>query len=446
MARILLVEDEPIIRSELTRLLTRAGYDVAEAESVRQAEQEHDIAGFDLVLTDVRLPGAAGTELINRARGVPVLVMTSYATVRSAVEAMKRGAMDYLSKPFDHDELLSLVERILARGGPAAKAISTGVKEPVEAAFEGMIGRSSVLRDVEARIRKVAPTDATVLVLGESGTGKELVALSIYRQSRRAGQAFVPVNCAAIPEGLIESELFGHERGAFTGAVAAHAGLLEAADGGTLFLDEIGELPVPAQARLLRFLQTGEVRHVGSTRTRKASVRLIAATHRDLAAMVQAGTFRSDLYFRLRVIEIKLPPLRERSEDAVLLARYFLARGCEKAGHTGAVLSPEAERAIMKHTWPGNVRELENAIERALILSEGGLVTAELLGLVEEEPATSGALPESAGGLSLEQYFKRFVIENQDVMTETEMAKRLGISRKTLWERRQRLGLPKPKG
>ena len=282
-------------------------------------------------------------------------------------------------------------------------------------------------------------------MLGESGTGKELVAAAIHRMSRRGARAFVPVNCAAIPEGLIESELFGHERGAFTGATSAHVGLVEAADGGTLFLDEIGELPLSAQARLLRFLQTGEVRHVGSTRSRKVSVRLVAATHRDLAAMVQAGTFRSDLYFRLRVIEVRLPPLRERGEDALMLTSHFITEGSRKAGRPVPVLSPDAEKAITSHSWPGNVRELENAIERALILSEGGMITADLLGLEAEEEsrgATPAALPSD---VSLEEYFRRFVLENQDGMTETELAKRLGISRKTLWERRQRMGLLRSK-
>ncbi|MDI1480000.1 sigma-54 dependent transcriptional regulator [Polyangium sp. y55x31] len=447
MPRILLVEDESIIRSELRRLLAREGHDVAEAQSVREAEEEHDLASFDLVITDVRLPGAPGTDLIgsSAAHGVPVLVMTSYATVRSAVDVMKRGAVDYLSKPFEHDELLALVERILSRPRTAAEAPAAPAARVDGGAFEGLIGRSAAMREVEARLRKVAPTDATVLVLGESGTGKELVAAAIHRMSRRSGRAFVPVNCAAIPEGLIESELFGHERGAFTGATSAHAGLVEAADGGTLFLDEIGELPQSAQARLLRFLQTGEVRHVGSTRARKVSVRLVAATHRDLAAMVQAGTFRSDLYFRLRVIEVRLPPLRERGDDALALASHFITEGSRKAGRPVPALSPDAEKAIMTHSWPGNVRELENAIERALILSDGGTITAELLGLEAEEESRGAAQAQLPSDVSLEEYFRRFVLENQDTMTETELAKRLGISRKTLWERRQRMGLSRSK-
>ncbi|UQA57680.1 sigma-54-dependent transcriptional regulator [Polyangium aurulentum] len=449
MPRILIVEDEAVIRTELRRLLARQGYGVAEAQSVREAE-EHDLSAFDLVITDVRLPGAPGTDLIARAGTTPVLVMTSYATVRSAVDAMKRGAVDYIAKPFDHDEMLGLVERILVR---AHRPPSPPTPPPSQVSradgdvFEGMIGRSAAMREVTERIRKVAPTDATLLVLGESGTGKELVAAAVHRQSRRRDRPFVPVNCAAIPEGLIESELFGHERGAFTGATSAHAGLVEAADSGTLFLDEIGELPPAAQARLLRFLQTGEVRHVGSTRSRRISVRLVAATHRDLQAMVAAGTFRSDLYFRLRVIELRLPPLRERGDDALALARHFAARGCHKLGRPQLAFTAEAEAAISAHAWPGNVRELENAIERAVVLCEGTSITADLLGLEPEPPPPSdpGAPFEGSHGPSLEEYFRQFVLANQDRMTETELARRLGISRKTLWERRQRLGLARPR-
>jgi len=447
MPRILIVEDEAVIRTELRRLLARQGYEVAEAQSVREAE-EHNLSAFDLVITDVRLPGAPGTDLIARAVATPVLVMTSYATVRSAVDAMKRGAVDYIAKPFDHDEMLGLVERILARAHrPLAAPTPLPGSRPDGDVFEGMIGRSSAMREVTERIRKVAPTDATLLVLGESGTGKELVAAAIHRQSRRRDRPFVPVNCAAIPEGLIESELFGHERGAFTGATSAHAGLVEAADTGTLFLDEIGELPPSAQARLLRFLQTGEVRHVGSTRSRRISVRLVAATHRDLQAMVAAGTFRSDLYFRLRVIELRLPPLRERGDDGLALARHFVARGCHKLGRPQLAFTAEAEAAISSHAWPGNVRELENAIERAVVLCEGTSITPDLLGLEPEPPPPSdpGAPFEGSHGPSLEEYFRQFVLANQDRMTETELARRLGISRKTLWERRQRLGLARPR-
>ncbi len=310
----------------------------------------------------------------------------------------------------------------------------------------GMVGRSRGMQEVFSRTAKVAPTDATVLVRGESGTGKELVARAIHARSKREGAALVVVNCAAVPEGLIESELFGHEKGAFTGAAHTHTGLVEAAEGGTLFLDEIGELPAPAQARLLRVLQEGEVRRVGATRTRRVDVRVIAATHRDLPHMVKDGRFRADLYFRLRVVEIFLPPLRERGiEDLEALARHLLARAMRRLGKSGLVLAPEALAAIAAYPWPGNVRELDNAIERAVILCETGTITPELLALDEVGPGDAHHVGTDAtsDGETMEDYFCNFVRTRQARMSETELARRLGMSRKALWERRARLGIPR---
>ncbi len=437
MSRVLIVEDEPVIRMEARRMLTRAGYDVAEAASVQQAEADHDLASFDLVLSDLRLPGSSGTELIAKCAPSPVVIMTSYATVRSAVDAMKQGAADYLAKPFDNDELLLLVERVLRQGRLERQNVA--LKRDVERDYETkhMVGSCPAMEELFSRVRKVAPTAATVLILGESGTGKELVARAIHEQSTRSDAPLVAVNCAAIPEGLIESELFGHEKGAFTGAQAARTGLVEAADGGTLFLDEIGELPAAAQARLLRVLQEGEVRKVGATRSRKVDVRVVAATHRDLPAMVREGTFRQDLFFRLRVMEIVVPPLRERGADVRLLAEHLLARAAARMHAPKAAFTPDALAAIDAHPWPGNVRELENAIERAVILCETGRITPELLGI---DPADEPAATE---GDSLEDYFRRFGREHDATMSETEIARALGISRKSLWERRQRLGLPR---
>ncbi|MCU0682925.1 MAG: sigma-54 dependent transcriptional regulator [Polyangiaceae bacterium] len=447
MKRVLLVEDEVVIRTELRRLLARHGFDVAEAGSVREALEGPALSTYDLILADVRLPGAPGTDLIEHARGVPVLMMTSYATVRGAVDAVKRGAVDYIAKPFDFDELLAAAERLTGR--PPTEA---GPRPAAAAGAEGeLIGQSPPIVALRERVRKIAPTDATVLILGESGTGKELVARALHAQSRRRARPLVALNCAAIAEGLVESELFGHEKGAFTGATASYPGLLKAADGGTLFLDEIGELPPGAQARLLRVLQAGEVRPVGSTRTVRVDVRLLAATHRDLGAMVKAGAFRGDLYFRLRVLEIKLPPLRDRGGDVLTLARALLERAARRLGRAGLRLRAEAEAALVTHPWPGNVRELENAIERAAVLAEGDAISAEQLGLEGEggeakgEDATGVAAPPAEASLSLDEYFRRFVLDHQDVLTETELARRLGMSRKALWERRQRMALPRPR-
>ncbi|QUE75003.1 sigma-54 dependent transcriptional regulator [Stutzerimonas stutzeri] len=469
MSHILIVEDETIIRSALRRLLERNQYEVSEAGSVQEAQERFSIPGFDLIVSDLRLPGAPGTELIKLAEGTPVLIMTSYASLRSAVDSMKMGAVDYIAKPFDHDEMLQTVARILhdrqkaaaapAPSRPAAAQVGASGDSDSANSEIGIIGRCGPMQDLFGKIRKVAPTDSNVLIQGESGTGKELVARALHNLSRRAKAPMISVNCAAIPETLIESELFGHEKGAFTGASAGRAGLVEAADGGTLFLDEIGELPLEAQARLLRVLQEGEIRRVGSTQSQKVDVRLIAATHRDLKTLAKNGQFREDLYYRLHVIALKLPPLRERGADVLEIAKAFLARQGERIGNEDLHFSREAEQAVRHYAWPGNVRELENAIERAAILSESEEISAELLGIdieldnldedFDEPCAMLGSAVSTSNepteDLSLEDYFQHFVLEHQDHMTETELARKLGISRKCLWERRQRLGIPRRK-
>lgn len=471
MPHILIVEDETIIRSALRRLLERNQYQVSEAGSVQEAQERFSIPSFDLVVSDLRLPGAPGTELIKLAQGAPVLIMTSYASLRSAVDSMKMGAVDYIAKPFDHDEMLQAVARILRdrqeaknqqperTGGTASGSRSSDKPSTAADGEIGIIGSCAPMQELYSKIRKVAPTDSTVLIQGESGTGKELVARALHNLSRRAKAPMISVNCAAIPESLIESELFGHEKGAFTGASAGRAGLVEAADGGTLFLDEIGELPLEAQARLLRVLQEGEIRRVGSVQSQKVDVRLIAATHRDLKTLAKTGQFREDLFYRLHVIALKLPALRERDSDVGEIAQSFLARQSAKMGRSDLYFGADAEQAIRHYTWPGNVRELENAIERAVILCESAEISAELLGIDIElddldEDDFIGLLPPQSGSnsgneptedLSLEDYFQHFVLEHQDHMTETELARKLGISRKCLWERRQRLGIPRRK-
>jgi DNA-binding NtrC family response regulator len=463
MAHILIVEDEKIIRSALRRLLERNQFRVSEAGSVQEAQDLYDVSSFDLVISDLRLPGAPGTEMIDLAKGKPVLIMTSYASLRSAVDSMKQGAVDYIAKPFDHDEMLQAVARILVEREQRPPAGAEESVTPPPATGEiGIIGNCAPMQDLFGKIRKVAPTDSTVLIQGESGTGKELVARALHNLSRRAKAPLISVNCAAIPETLIESELFGHEKGAFTGASASRTGLVEAADGGTLFLDEIGELPLEAQARLLRVLQEGEIRRVGSVQSQKVDVRLIAATHRDLKGLAKIGQFREDLFYRLNVISLRLPALRERGSDVMEIARVFLARQSARMSRPGLKFGAEAEAAIRHYSWPGNVRELENAIERSVILSEGQEINADQLGIDVElgeleladsylDPLPSAGLGNGNGAheptedLSLEDYFQHFVLEHQDHMTETELARKLGVSRKCLWERRQRLGIPRRK-
>jgi len=441
MPRILIIEDEDIIRGSMRRLLERNGFDVSDARSLEEAGAAHRFGDFDLIICDLRLPGAPGTDAIALAKGVPVIIMTSYASIRSAVEAMKEGAVDYLAKPFDHDELLLTVRRVLKEHRLQRQNAALKADLDRDYPVAGMVGRSPAMQQVFTWIAKVAPTDATVLITGESGTGKELVARALHERSPRRDAPLIAVNCAAIPDTLIEAELFGHEKGAFTGAVGARQGLVEAADGGTLFLDEIGELPLPAQARLLRVLQEGEIRRVGAAAARRVDVRLVAATHRDLAAMVERGEFREDLYFRIHVVEIRLPPLRERGEDVAELARYLLEKACQRLHRPLLRLSDEALAAIRAYRWPGNVRELENVIERAVILADSTVITPELLAL----PTAPAAEPPDTGDPSLEAYFRSFVLQHQDRLTETELARRLGISRKALWEKRQRLGIPRPR-
>ena len=466
MSRILVVEDEAIIRQSIRRLLQRHHFEIDDVDNIDDAKSRN-MADYDLIITDLRLPGGLGTDLIADAGNTPVLIMTSYASLRSAVDAMKMGAVDYIAKPFDHEELITAVKTILAEARQVRETAPTA--EPVAEAPTstttptGIIGSCDTMQLLFKKVSKVSPTDATVLILGESGTGKELIARSIHQQSRRVDAQLISVNCAAIPETLLESELFGHEKGAFTGAATQRQGLVEAADGGTLFLDEIGELPLEAQARLLRVLQEGEIRRVGSVTSTRVDVRLVAATHRNLKELAATGDFREDLYYRLNVVELRLPPLRERGDDVIEIAEFMLKRSSEKMAQPNMRFDQNAINAIRSYQWPGNVRELENAVERAVILSDDDMINAELLGidlspdrylnpamrenLIERTPVEPprDSPEEHHGDLSLDDYFVHFVLENESKMTETELARKLGISRKSLWERRQRLGIPRSK-
>lgn len=476
MEHILIVEDEPVIRTALRRLLERNNYKVNEAGTVNAAIDSISRNNFDLIISDLRLPGAPGTDLIKEANDVPVLIMTSYASMKSAIDTMKSGAVDYIAKPFDHDTMLKSVANIISQHSPNRQVItaSSNKKSRGKPQLGTMLGSCPAMSSLYSHISKVAPTEATVLVHGETGTGKELVAKSIHQLSRRSEQPLICVNCAAIPETLIESELFGYEKGAFTGANANRMGLIEAADGGTLFLDEIGELPLEAQARLLRFIQESEIRRIGATQSTKVDVRLICATHRDLKYLAERNQFRPDLYYRINVMQLVLPPLRERGKDILEIAEALLEKRGLEHNKDKLQFSPKAVQAITTYHWPGNVRELENVIERAVILAEDTTIDDDLLNIelelvnvnqIKRSPnlddqllynARPQALPFSenppapqsnkpAENLSLDDYFERFVLEHQNSMNETELAKKLGVSRKCLWERRQRLGIPRKK-
>ena len=441
MSNILVVEDEPIIQDSLVRLLQRQGHQATGVGSVAEAE-ENSINTYDLIISDLRLPGLPGTELIARAAPTPVLIMTSYSTVSSAVEAMKQGAVDYISKPFNHDEMILTVKRILEK--TSVEQHNTILQKEIARQYpiDGMIADCDPMLEVIDRIRRVADTGTTVLIMGETGTGKELVARSIHSQSGRKKQPLITVNCAAFAPNQIESELFGHERGAFTGALQMKKGLIEVANGATLFLDEIGELPLQAQARLLGVLTDGEIRRVGANKVIKVDVRIIAATHKNLAQMVGNGSFREDLYYRLNVFEINLPPLRERGDDIRLLADMLLTKLAQSTHRKHMDFTEEAYARLRAYAWPGNVRELENVIERAVILARSDTLDAEDLALASDSASARLPLYELENRLSLDEYFVSFVKKYQPQYNETELARMLGISRKNLWEKRQRLDIP----
>jgi len=444
MSHILVVEDEPIILESLVCLLDRQGYRVTGVSSVSEAE-EHSIYRYDLIISDLRLPGEPGTSLITRAAPVPVLIMTSYSTVQSAVDAMKLGAIDYISKPFNHDEMIMTVKRILDNA--ITEKQNTILQQEVARNYpvKSMIGSCETMLEVIDRTRQVAPTDTTVLILGETGTGKELVARVIHAHSKRKDHTLISVNCAAFADNQIESELFGHEIGAFSGALQMKKGLVEAANGGTLFLDEIGELSPRTQAGLLSVLEDGEFRRIGSNQNIKVDVRILVATNRNLQQMVGDMQFREDLYYRLNVFKIDLPPLRERGGDLKLLADALLTKMSQRIHRNSIVFDDLAYAELLNYAWPGNVRELENVIERAVILCNGIRIKAEDLALSIADANYQRPVSELEQQLSLDDYFVSFVKKFQSRFNETELAKMLGISRKNLWEKRHRLEIPSRK-
>jgi DNA-binding NtrC family response regulator len=436
MATLLLVTDEAIIRKSIQMGLEKQGHSILIAESLQAAKQVN--TAIDCVICEHRLADGSGIDLIAHFKPIPLILLVGQVSLQAGIVAMRKGAFDCFTKPVDHHDLLKAIERAAALANQASQ--------------DGMIGDCDVMLKLKKQISRVAPLDTTILVGGESGTGKELVAQAIHRQSQRADREMLSVNCAAIPESLIEAELFGHVKGAFTGATSDRSGLIESADQSTLFLDEIGELPLEAQSRLLRVLQEGEIRRVGSTERTYVDVRLIAATHRNLLEMVSKGQFREDLYYRLNVIELRCPPLRERGEDVLLLAEFFLNSIQTQMARPELRFSQDAQQAIQQHHWPGNVRELANVIERAVVLCEGPLIDALDLSLQSHgsnPPQFSAGEQrrpsENRPMMSLEDYFQHFVLSHEEHMSETELAKRLGISRKSLWERRNRLGIPRRK-
>jgi len=379
MESILIVDDEKNYLIVLKELLSEENYEVVTAENAPQALEIFKESDFDLVLTDMKMPNMDGIELLENIRAVnseiPVIVMTAYATVEKAVKAMKKGAFDYVTKPFQNEELKITVRKAIDLYKLKRENLNLRHEVSRKYQFGNIIGKSPAMLKLYEMIEKVADTKATVLITGETGTGKELVAKAVHYNSPRKNNAFVSVNCAAIPETLLESELFGHEKGSFTGAIAMRKGRFELADGGTIFLDEIAEMPAALQAKLLRALQEMEFERVGGTKTLKIDVRVIAASNKDLKKEVETGNLREDLYYRLNVVRLHLPPLRERPGDIPLLAAHFLNKYGQAVGKSHLEILPAAMRQLYARSWPGNVRELEHVIERAVILASGHEIT-----------------------------------------------------------------------
>ncbi|HBT97425.1 MAG TPA: two-component system response regulator [Desulfobulbaceae bacterium] len=437
---ILVVDDDTAHRNILRVLLQEWGYATKEAVDGEMAVALCKERPFDLVLMDVRMPKKTGLEALKEIKihnpALPVLIMTAFSDIEAAVEAIKSGAYDYLTKPLDFEKLKVVLRNVFAHVGLLAENISLAQTVAASEMQTNIIGRSQPMRDLLEMARIIATSEATVLITGESGTGKELVAKAIHTASQRAQGPYMAVNCAAITESLLESELFGHEKGAFTGADKRHEGYFSQADGGTIFLDEVGEMPLPMQVKLLRVIQEREVLRVGGNKAAPVNVRIIAATHRDLLQEVAAGTFREDLYYRLNVVNLKLPPLRERTDDIPLLAQHFMSRFAEKSNKSIKGFTPGAMDRLVRYSWPGNVRELENVIERATILLLGEHIGERELPerLLATPQAKSVADALAMTNLTLEDVERVVIQETLKRLggNKTETAKVLGITRKTL--------------
>ena len=450
--KILVVDDEPGMRSLLHKVLTKEGYFVTTAEAGEDAIEAMAGEDFDLAVLDIEMPGMNGIELLKRikasAPGLNVVMITAYGSLQSAVDAMRLGAYDYLTKPFQMEEIKLVVEKALERERLMSE--NRALHEELEGhyRFTGIIGKSPKMEEVYGLVESVAATNASVLIQGESGTGKELIARSIHYNSRRKDRPLVILNCAALAEGVLESELFGHEKGAFTGAIKQKSGRFELAHHGTLFLDEIGDIPIPTQIKLLRVLQEHEFERVGGEKTIRVDVRIIAATNKDLMAAVKEGRFREDLYYRLNVLTVNMPPLRERREDIPELARYFLKRFAAETGKKLAGIEDRAMEMLARYDWPGNVRELENIVERAVVLEKGPMVTPASLPIsLQGEGGAGGtvSVPEGKGSITdMLEYMERQLIvkalKDSDG-SQTAAAAALGLKRSTLRYKLEKYGL-----
>ena len=443
---ILVVDDEKNMRTLLRALFSDEGYRVEEAENGIEAVEKVRERFFDLILLDMKMPRMGGIDTLREikkiSQGITILMMTAYATVQTAVESMKLGAYDYIIKPFNTDELKGTVKNILNH-----QRFLEGEREYQGEEFElkyhlgEIIGNSDTMKKIFKTLSLVSPTNATILIYGESGTGKELIARAIHKNSLRAGKSFITVNCAALPEALLESELFGHEKGAFTSALSRREGRFELANGGTIFLDEIGDLSLTTQAKLLRAIQEKEFERVGGMRTIKVDVRILAATNKNLAKEVEEKTFREDLFYRLNVVAIELPPLRERKDDIPLLAEYFLKKYSKENNRKIEGFSPLSMDLLTRYSWPGNIRELENAIERAVIMCNSAWLLPEYF--PDDIRANSSESPKGQSPSSIREMERKVILETLEKLggNKSRAANALGISRKSLYNKLKEYGL-----
>jgi len=448
--RILVIDDDIGICECVNWILEQKGYECVVTNTGAAGLVKLQSCEFDLVITDLKLPDMSGLHVIGSIKEMelelPIILMTSFSSVESAIEALKKGAIDYMIKPFHNEDFVFAVERALNERRTHRE--NTILRRSLRKLLtkNSIIGESEEIKKMLSVIHRIAATDANVLIQGESGTGKELVAQALHFSGNRAEKPFVPVNCGAIPSELLESELFGHTKGAFTGAVTSSEGLIRGASGGTLFLDEITEMPLNIQVKLLRVIQERQVRPVGSSQSYATDTRFVAASNRNLKAEVESGRFRTDLFYRLNVIAIEVPPLRERKKDIEILAQHFLEHYSLKLGNRIQGMRNDFLDFLYKYDWPGNVRELENLIERAVILAESDMLTCnDLPETLLSYPCELPALAQTGMPLSIEEYIKEFILNHQDNKTESELAAMLGIGRKALWARRRCWGITRSK-